>query len=61
MPKITITKQFHYRNGLDVERYAPGKQDVSPAVAAHAIANGFAEQPQKPARAPAAEPTGSAG
>lgn len=46
MPKITITKPFNFRKGLDVEHYAAGKKEVSQAVADHAYEHGFAEKPK---------------
>lgn len=43
MPKVTIDKAFHYREGADVKRYGASEEEVevSQAVADHAKAHGF--------------------
>lgn len=52
MPKVTIKKPFHYREGADVKRYDAGADEVevSQAVADHAKANGFLAE-EKPTEA----------
>lgn len=57
MPKITVTEPFNFAHGPDVKHYAKGEQDVPPAVAAHAEANGFIAKPK--AQAEAAAPVGA--
>ncbi|QIE84970.1 hypothetical protein [Pseudomonas nitroreducens] len=52
MPKVTINKPFHYREGGDVKRYGASDEEVevSQAVADHAKSNGFLAE-KKPAEA----------
>lgn len=45
MPTITVKKPFNYCKGLAVEHIPTGRNEVSQAVANHAFAHGFAEQP----------------
>ncbi|MDN6857272.1 hypothetical protein QO207_11805 [Pseudomonas sp. CAN2814] len=53
MPKVTINKAFHFREGAGVKRYIASEEEVevSQAVADHAKAHGFLDD-EKPAQAP---------
>lgn len=56
MPKVTIAKDFHFREGADVKRYPAGKEPVNvpQAVADYAKAKGFLVKEKEPKPAPAA-------
>ncbi|WP_425327858.1 hypothetical protein [Pseudomonas nitroreducens] len=52
MPKVTINKAFHYREGAGVKRYVASEEEVeiSQAVADYAKAQGFLAE-EKPGQA----------
>jgi hypothetical protein len=55
MPKITITEPFNFASGGVVTHYKKGPgQDVSQAVAEHALKHGYTPKPTAKAEAPVA-------
>lgn len=56
MPKVTIAKDFHFREGADVKRYPAGKEpiEVPQPVADYAKAKGFLAKEKELKPAPAA-------
>lgn len=54
MPKVTIAKAFHFKEGDDVKRYPASKEpvEVPQAVADYAKAKGFLAKEKEPKPAP---------
>ena len=56
MPMIKITQAFNFHSGGVTKHYEKGEQDVTQAVADHAVARGYSPNRQSPRAIPPSQP-----